>query len=140
MTTPPPALTVRRGTCYALLAYDVGSAIDLAACERLLREPRRTVHVRSRAVAYFEYRPAPLHVAQETGPIPIDGGVTAPEVGIVLYDLGAVTVTFAVPLAGSLEQVIGLSDVLDGAPALRSRFTFHVSRAAPRCDCPPRVH
>ena len=121
MTTPPPALTVRRGTCYALLAYDVGSAIDLAACERLLREPRRTMHVRSRAVGYFEYRPAPLHVVQETESLPIDGGATAPEVGIVLYDFGAVTVTFAVPLAGPLEQVIGLSDVLDDAPALRTR-------------------
>ena len=121
MTIPPPALTVRRGTCYALLAYDVGSAIDLAACERLLREPRRAVHVRSRAVGYFEYRPAPLHVVQETESLPIDGGATAPEVGIVLYDFGAVTVTFAVPLAGPLEQVIGLSDVLDDAPALRTR-------------------
>jgi hypothetical protein len=121
MTTPPPAPAVRRGTCYALLAYDVGSAIDLAACERLLREPRRAVRVRSRAVAYFEYRPAPLHVVQEIDPIAIGGAHTAPDVAIVLYDFGAVTVTFGVPLPGRLEDVIALSDALDGSPALRAR-------------------
>jgi hypothetical protein len=121
MTSPPPALTVHRGTCYALLAYDVGSAIDLSACERLLREPRRTVHVRSRAVAYFEYRPAPLYVVQDTEPIRFEGGVTTPEVAMVLYDFGVVTVTFAVPIAGPVGDVIALSDVLDGSPDLRER-------------------
>jgi hypothetical protein len=119
---PPPPLTVRRGTCYALLAYDVGSAIDLADCERRLTETRRrALRVRSRAVAYFEYRPAPLHVVLQAEPVPIGGGATAAEVAIVLYDFGAVTVTFAVPLVGPLETVIALSDVLDDAPALRTR-------------------
>jgi hypothetical protein len=121
MTPSTPALSVRRGTGYALLAYDVGSAIDLAACERLLREPRRAVRVRSRAVAYFEYRPAPLHVVQETEPMPIGGAHTTPDVAIVLYDFGAVTVSFGVPLVGPLEEVIALSDALDGSPALRQR-------------------
>jgi hypothetical protein len=79
------------------------------------------MRVRSRAVAYFEYRPAPLHVIQEIDPVAIGKARTAPELAIVLYDFGAVTVTFGVPLPESIEDVIGLSDLLDGSDVLRER-------------------
>src|SRR5437867_7644910 len=110
------ALTIRAGTAYALLAYEVAYAIDLEAAEQRLAAgtERLTVKQKRRAPASFEYRPAPLRVTQTADPVPIGPLFTAPQAELVVYDFGAVSVGYAIPLAGPLEALPALSAELYG--------------------------
>jgi hypothetical protein len=116
--TPEPVedatLTVRRGTCSVLFAYEVAQSIDLDACEHRMATlaQRAKIRHKRRAPAYFEYHPPPLRITQSTDPVVIRGLQTAPQVDLVLYDFGAVSVGYAVPLGGELERLIGLSGEL----------------------------
>lgn len=108
--TPP---YVTRATCYALFAYDVAPYIDLAACEqRVLTAKQRQTIEKRRGLEYFEYRPAPLRIRQETRPLPIGEYETRSTVDLVLYDFGAITVSFAIPFQGPFDDLVVLSDSL----------------------------
>jgi hypothetical protein len=113
---------VSRGVCHAVFAYDVGHAIDLEAAERGLvtAAERQTVKQKRRAPAYFEYQPAPLRITRDAAPVEITpGGVsTAPGCELRMYDFGAVSVAYAVPLAGPLEDLARLSYDLYGNAVL----------------------
>jgi hypothetical protein len=102
------------GVCYALFAYDIGLAIDLDACERRIAESasRARIRHRRRAPRYFEYRPAPLRVTAPAPSLPIGACATAPAVDSVLYDFGAVSVSYAIPLDGALESLTALAEAL----------------------------
>ena len=115
---------VARGVCYALFAYEVGLSIDLDACQRRVTEltERATLRHKRRAPRYFEYRPAPLRVIQEGEPIAVGGLRTAGSVDLLLFDFGAVSVTYTVPFSGPLGDVrpswrwLGLAGLIGGAP------------------------
>ena len=115
----PPIID--RGTCYVLFAYDVAHAIDLAAAERRLARAaqRQTVKEKRRAPAFFQYDPAPQRVTESSEPVPVDDHFTARHIEFVLYDFGAVSVSYAIPLAGPLADLPRLSAALYGnAPLL----------------------
>ncbi len=62
-----PPLSIDRGICYALFAFDVGLAINLDEAERhvtAIKERGRIRH-KARAPHYFEYSPAPLQLSQQ---------------------------------------------------------------------------
>src|SRR5205809_16811 len=113
---PPPIIT--EGTGYVLFAYDVAHAIDLAAAERRLASAteRLAVKQKRRAPAFFEYDPAPLRVTDAAEPLAVgEGGPqTAPFVEFVLYDFGAVSVSYGIPLHGPLTGLPALSAALYG--------------------------
>src|SRR5207249_11933857 len=90
----------REGICYALFAYDAGLAIDLDESERRITamKQRASIRHKHRAPKYFDYRPAPLRVTQEGTPITLGSFRTMPYVDAVLYDFGAVSVTYQIPL------------------------------------------
>jgi hypothetical protein len=115
-------LRVGRGVCHAVFAYDVGHAIDLEAAERGLvtAAERQTVKQKRRAPAYFEYQPAPLRIARDAAPVEITpgGARTAPGCELTLYDFGAVSVAYALPLAGPLADLARLSYDLYGNTVL----------------------
>jgi hypothetical protein len=115
-----PTPVVERGTCYVLLAYEVAYAIDLDEAERRVTAltARARLRHKRRAPRYFEYRPAPLRVTQETAPLTVGAFRTAGAVEIVLYDFGAVSVGYTIPLAGSLAALATLSDALYDNAAL----------------------
>jgi hypothetical protein len=123
-------LRVVRGTCYPLFAYDVAHAIDLDAAERrlLAGTERLTIKQKRRAPAFFEYRPAPLRVASQAEPLALSGYRTDPAVEIVLYDFGAVSVSYAIPLAGPLPALASLSHELWGNARLLADSRRHVER------------
>ena len=104
---------VARATCYAMFAYDVAPFIDLAACEERVRsaKQRQTIEKR-RSLEYFRYRPAPLRVRQETQPVRVGEHETRSVVDLVFYDFGAITVSFAIPFAGPLGDLVALSGAL----------------------------
>src|SRR5213596_408579 len=105
---------VQEGVCYALFAYDAGLAINLDESERRITAltQRAAIRHKRRAPRYFEYRPAPLRVTQEREPLAVGAFRTTPSVEAVLYDFGAVSVTYQVPLAGPLAHLITLAEEL----------------------------
>jgi hypothetical protein len=121
-------LRIARGTCYPLFAYDVAYAIDLDAAERLVlaAKERQTVKSKRRAPAFFEYRPAPLRVTRQGDPVAVGSHRTLPAVEIVLYDFGAVSVSYAIPLTGPLAALPELSAELWGNRELLADSRRHV--------------
>jgi len=107
-------LRVKRGVCHAFFAYNVGLTIDLDECERLVRELTRRVRIRHkrRAPRYFEYQPAPLRVTRETQALEIGPFRTTPSVDLLLYDFGAVSVSYTIPFDGPLMDLLTLTEAL----------------------------
>src|SRR5205809_1197267 len=115
-----PAVQV--GVCYALFAYDAGLAINLDESERRITAltQRAAIRHKRRAPRYFEYRPAPLRVTQEREVLAVGAFRTAPSVDAVLYDFGAVSVTYQIPLVGPLPPLITLAEELYERDVLRA--------------------
>jgi hypothetical protein len=120
MVLLPAELHIAAGTCYAVFAYDVGLSIVLEECERRITAltQRATIRHKHRAPDYFEYRPAPLRVSQEAEPLLIGGYRTHPSVDAVLYDFGAVSITYRIPLQGAFSTLLALGDDLYDNPLL----------------------
>jgi len=123
-------LTVAKGTCYPLFAYDIAQAIDLDSAEQriLAGTERQTVKQKRRAPAFFEYRPAPLRVSLPAQPISLGSFSTGPTVEVVLYDFGAVSLSYAIPLEGPLASLASLSNELWGNERMLADSRGHVER------------
>ena len=121
---------VAKGTCYPLFAYEVAQSIDLDAAERRMVAvtERQTVKHKRRAPAYFEYRPAPVRVTLDAQPHAVAGFRTLPSVEVVLYDFGAVSVSYAIPIECPLSALPGLSYELWGNTTLMEDSRRHVER------------
>ena len=121
---------IAKGTCFPVFAYEVAQAIDLDSAERrlLAGAERQTIKHKRRAPAYFEYRPAPLRVAREAEEHGLGSYRTSPGVELVLYDFGAVSVSYAIPLAGPLAGVPALAHELWGNEHLLADARRHVER------------
>ncbi len=126
----PPELTVARGTCFPLFAYEVAQAIDLDGAERRIRAgaERQTIKHKRRAPAYFEYRPPPLRVTREGEEFVLAGYRSAPGVEVVLYDFGAVSVSYAIPIGGPFAGLPALSNELWGNERLAADSRRHVEQ------------
>jgi len=119
---------IAKGTCFPLFAYEVAYAIDLDEAERrvVAGTERQTVKFKRRAPAYFEYRPAPLRVARDAESLDIAGYRAAPGVEVVLYDFGAVSVSYAIPIEGPLGGLPTLAHELWGNERLLADSRRHV--------------
>lgn len=109
-----PMPLVERGTCYVFFAYDVGLAIKLDAAEALIAadKQRESIKHKRRAPYYFEYQPPPLRVTYPIDPVLLGNRATEPTVDAVVYDFGAISVQYSIPLAGPLPALRTLSDAL----------------------------
>ncbi len=112
---------IARGRCHLFFAFDIAQSIDLDACERALRATTERQRLRQtrRAPQSFQYRPAPLRVPLEAAPVAIGDWSTRPGLDAVLFDFGAVSLAFTLPLEGPLESLPALSDALAEHAALR---------------------
>ena len=126
----PQDLVIAKGACFPVFAYEVAQAIDLDAAERrlLAGTERQTVKHKRRAPAYFEYRPAPLRVARATGEHALGGYTSGVGVELVLYDFGAVSVSYAIPLGGPFADLPALASELWGNQQLLADSRHHVER------------
>jgi hypothetical protein len=116
-------LSVAKGVCHSIFVYDVALSIDLQETERTLSSSaqRETIKHKRRAPRYFEYRPAPLRISQESGSVRIGEGLdTLPQVDLVLYDFGAVSVIYRIPLGGAISNLLSLSETLYENDTLQS--------------------
>jgi hypothetical protein len=105
---------IRRGTCFALFAYDIGFSIDLAEAQRRITEftQRETLKHRRRAPQYFQYQPPPVRFTQGGESVRIGDLRTNPAAEVVLYDFGAASVIYSIPIEGPLDALVPLSSLL----------------------------
>lgn len=99
------------GVCHVLFAYDIGLTVDLASAARTIREsaPRQAIRQRRRAPAWFDYEPAPLRVTQQGASIAVGGSSTDPMVDCTIYDFGAVSVGYRIPLDADISALPAMS-------------------------------
>lgn len=105
--------SITSGSCFVLFAYDIAFAVNLDAAATLHRESEREVlsHKR-RTPSSFQYRPTPVRIVQTGEPLTIGGFSTSPRIEITLFDFGAASVSYRIPLSGSLDGLLPLSDAL----------------------------
>ena len=125
-----PDLSIAKGTCYLLFAYDVARAIDLDQAERhvVAMKQREVWKHGRRAPKYFEYQPPPLRITQDVTPMAIGDYRSGASVDLVLYDFGAVSVVYTIPLRGPLSGLLTLSNDLYEATSLLTDSRKHVER------------
>jgi hypothetical protein len=111
---PSTSLTINKGTCYAIFAYDIGWSINLEDVTRRLTADRERSRLRhkTRAPQYFEYRPTPLRLMQEGASLAVGHYHSSPTVEVMVYDFGAVTITYRFTLDGPFEALLDLSESL----------------------------
>jgi hypothetical protein len=126
--------TISRGTTIALLAFDIAFSIDLDIAERILASspapnPERPGlrHIR-KAPPYFEYRPLPIRVTLPADPLSLGAFTTQPVVEALIFDFGAVSISYRVPLAGPLTGLLDLAVSLYDNKALADNAREHVKR------------
>src|SRR5688572_254474 len=125
---PEAQIIIARGTCYVTYVFDVGHAIDLNMAERQRAQntEREVIRHKRRAPKYFAYQPPPLRTWQPVEPIILgrpDDGVkfsTRNLADCVIYDFGAISVTYEIDIAGPIKNLAPLSDQLYDCPALES--------------------
>jgi hypothetical protein len=112
--TESPSLGIAKGRCTVLFAYDVGLSIDLDAAERRITtmKERAAIRHKQRAPRYFDYRPPPVRVTQHGESLDVGSYRSASTVDAVLYDFGAVSVAYTVPLQGNLNDLFVLAEDL----------------------------
>ncbi len=111
------------GTCYAVFAHDIGLGLDLDAAERALARPshRKLFERRRKLPSYFQYEPAPLRIALDHPSVTVAGVASTPCANVVLFDFGAISVTFEFPLTLDLAGLQELSEQLYDNEDLLSR-------------------
>jgi len=117
-------LQIEEGTAYVLFAYDVGWGIDLDDAERRVaaggRSPSADVdtgepvqrealkHVRPGGSS-LQFKPRPLRLYQRAEPIRVGEFMTEGRVEVTLFDFGAVSVVYRVPITGALKGLLPLA-------------------------------
>lgn len=93
------------GTAHVFFAFDVAQAIDLERAEALLKsrgdvgQERETIRVTRRAPAALGYQSRPLKIAHRVQPLSIAGFSTDTTCEVLVFDFGAMSVSFKIPLA-----------------------------------------
>ncbi|MBM3987855.1 MAG: hypothetical protein FJ294_07860 [Planctomycetes bacterium] len=108
------ALGNARGECRALFAFDVAQSIDLAGAARAIREPSsegKLGHTHP-APAYFQFKPPPLRIVQSCEPLAIGRWTTEATCEVVIFEFGAVLVSFAIAMDRELADCVELSCAL----------------------------
>lgn len=97
-----------------LFAYDIGIAVDLAEAERLISVAKRrdTLRDKRRAPAGVAAQPGPLRIALTAEVVDLGLARSEPTVEAVLYDFGAVSVMYTMPVDATLAELAILSDQL----------------------------
>ena len=122
-----------RGEARFMVAFDVGVAIDLDLASRLVADAARaglrgTFAAKPRPAA-FEFEPLPLRL-HEPPPQPgdADGLVIVEPVEITLYDFGAISVLYRLPIEGSLSTLRERMPSLTEPAALLAEARHRVER------------
>src|SRR5215470_13511213 len=107
-------LSVESGLCYVIFAYDAARSINLEHADQRIHEAteRPTIAHKRRTPSYFEYQPPPLRLSQDTAALNIGKFSTRPSVDLMIYDFGAISVTYALPIVGAFDELLTLTEDL----------------------------
>ena len=114
MTITKPTIHIEQGTCFAIFAYDIGTAIHLDKADHHITATKKRERLKRKRSApqYFDYRPPPLRISQEVESLKIGDHHTHSTVDVVLYDFGAVSVIYSIPFKGPFPDLLSLSETL----------------------------
>ena len=103
-----------------MFAFDVAQAIDLAGAATAVRDPSTagTLGHTHPAPSHFQFSPPPLRISQRGPPLAVGRWRSAEAIELVLFDFGALIVSYWIPLAGELEDCVALSCALAADRAL----------------------
>ena len=107
-----------RGTCHVILAYELGFAIDLSRAEALLGAAPRPFKRPRRVPEAARLRNPPLALTQISRPVELTGHRTDEAVSVLVWDLGALSLSYSIPIDGTLDDLVTLSDALWGHEGL----------------------
>jgi hypothetical protein len=112
--TSGKAPSIQSGHCYVSFAYDAARSINLGESERRIQQTteRPTIAHKRRTPSYFEYQPPPLRTSRAIDPFAVGRFTTLPGVDLMIYDFGAVSVTYTIPIEGPVEDLLSLSEEL----------------------------
>ena len=113
---------IQSGLCYASFAYDAARSIDLGEAERRIHQAteRPTIAHKRRTPSSFEYQPPPVRTAHKIEPFAFGRYSTRSSVDLMIYDFGAVSITYTFMIDGPFENLLTLSeDLYDNEPLLR---------------------
>ena len=124
------SLDIQSGACYVMFAYDAARAINLDLADRRIDEAteRPTIAHKRRTPSYFEFQPPPLRVNRDAQSFRIGKFATRQSLDVMVYDFGAVAVTYALPIEGSFEDLLALSEELYDNEALLADSRLRVSQ------------
>ncbi len=99
------------GHVLVMFAFDIGFQVDLEAASGAVQASRRLEAVRARrpAPVWFDYSPAPLRFRSDGASVGVAGVQSEGEVDVLLYDFGAVLLTYRLPMPPTLAELPGLS-------------------------------
>lgn len=97
---PSAQNSIQEGEIYLYQAYDVAFQIDLVRAERSLQQgiERPQLAKERRQPQWFGYDPPPVRITQSVAPIALAGFESDPAVEITLWDFGAVSVAYRLPI------------------------------------------
>jgi plasmid stabilization system protein ParE len=109
-----------RGTCHVYQAVDLGFAIDLARAEQVLARDQIQQNFKKprRAPEAQQLQRHSLRVAQSGFPVEIGAFRTEGPVEVVLWEFGAATMAYSIPIDAALSDLVSLSDLLWDHPEL----------------------
>ena len=132
MTTLDPdtaeSVVIQKGVCYVSFAYDAARSIDLGEAERRIQQvtERPTIAHKRRTPNYFEYQPQPLRTSRSSKPFTVGRFVTGTTVDLMIYDFGAVSVSYSLALQGPFADLLDLSEELYDNEGLLVDSRLHV--------------
>jgi hypothetical protein len=115
-----------RGTCHVYQAVDLGFAIDVLRAEQLLAAEQREQNFKKprRAPEAQQLQRRSLRVGQAGAAVQIGAFRTEAPVEIVLWEFGAATIGYQIPIDATLAELVPLCDLLwDNADLLRNART-----------------
>lgn len=114
--------TITSGVCHVTYAFDVGLSVRLKETEALLRgaATRLAIVDRRRPASVFQLEADALIVRRAIDEVEVAGFKAVSEATLTIYDFAGLTVTFRMPLRGSLEDLVSLSAALYENKALNA--------------------
>ena len=115
MSNPLMDLVIVDGAAHVWFAYDLGHQIDLDRAQQRIASgsERERIRHEHRAPAYLQFQPAPLKVDEPGQSFTIASLRTDARVESTLYDFGAISIAYRIPLDGvKVSGLLGLAGAL----------------------------
>jgi hypothetical protein len=111
---PIKSPVIQSGLCHVSFAYDAARSIDLGAAELRIHQAteRPTIADKRRTPSYFEYQPAPIRTIRKAQPFAVGKLTTRSSIDLMIYDFGAVSVIYTLPIDGPFEDLLFLNEEL----------------------------